>query len=130
MHNKSQARDRTLDKIVKYYADYDEENRLTRHPIEHITTTYMLDKFLRPGNRILDVAAGTGIYSLYFALKGCVVTAEDITPKHIEILNEKIAKQGLQNISAAIGDARDLLFSASLPLPTLPSGLTITRIHR
>ena len=97
-----------MKKIIEHYSNYDEDDRLIRHRTEFVTTTYILDKSIKVKSRILDVAAGTGTYSIHYANKGCSVTAIDIVPKHIRILKSKL--ESLQNlqISAEVGDARDL----------------------
>ncbi len=93
--------------VVDYYNQYDEDTRLSiRHQTEFWVTTYFLDSIIKCKDSILDVAAGTGIYSFYYAQRGCRVEALDIVPKHIDILKAK-SSRGL-NIEAMVGDARDL----------------------
>lgn len=52
----------------------DEDARLLSGPhhrkIEFLTTTRYVDKYLKPGDRILEVGAGTGRYSLFYTEKG------------------------------------------------------------
>lgn len=43
--------------------------RLETHPFEFIFTTYMMDKYIRGGDRILDIGGGPGRYSIYYAKK-------------------------------------------------------------
>ena len=45
---------------------------------------------LKGNLEILDCAAGTGAYAFYLADKGHNVTATDITPRHIKIINEQL----------------------------------------
>jgi ubiquinone/menaquinone biosynthesis C-methylase UbiE len=92
--------------IIEFYNQYDEDNRLARHYIEFIVTTYFLDDLIHQNDKILDVAAGTGAYSIYYAEKGCVVEAIDIVPKHIEILSSKI--KDYMELFAKVGNALDL----------------------
>lgn len=49
-----------------------------------------VDRFLTPGNRILELNAGTGIDALYFAQAGHPVHATDISPGMIRKIKEKI----------------------------------------
>src|SRR5674476_305735 len=96
-----------MKKVIDFYDKYDEEYRLTvRHKTEFFVTTYFLDSIIKGGNSILDTAAGAGVYSLYYAQRGCKVTALDIVPKHIDILKERISSDN--DIDAFVGDARDL----------------------
>ena len=98
--------------FVKFYTEYDEDARLQRHRTKFVSTTYILNKLIGDGFHILDVGAGTGAYSLYYAKKGCSVVAMDAVPKYIEMLNSKLQSQPNLNIRAHVADIRNL----SLPL--------------
>lgn len=96
--------------VVDSYENYKEENRLTTNnarKIEFITTTKVFDKFINLKCNILDCAAGTGIYAFYLADKGHNVTATDITPRHIDIIN-KTLKTKNYNMNTAVLDATDM----------------------
>jgi ubiquinone/menaquinone biosynthesis C-methylase UbiE len=96
-------------KVIEFYThNYDEDTRLARHRTEFITTTYILNKYIKAGWRILDLGAGTGIYTIYYANRGCPVTAIDIVPRHIEILNTKLKAFPNLDVTAQAGDAQDL----------------------
>ena len=67
-------KNRKLDNIIeKFYKEICiKDERLTKdkmHKIEFITTTNYIEKYLKPGDRILEIGAGTGAYSLYYANK-------------------------------------------------------------
>lgn len=86
-------------KIKNYYNDYDEDNRLIKdnsHSIEFITTTKYLDKYISKGDKVLEVGAGTGRYSFYFAENGCDVTALELSEKHIDIMKNKLTNTSLK----------------------------------
>jgi len=93
--------------FVQYYTEYDEDGRLRRHKTEFVSTTYILDKFIRKGFHILDVGAGTGAYPFYYAENGCSVVAIDAVPKYIEIIHYKLQSQPALDIKAYVVDARD-----------------------
>lgn len=96
--------------ILEYYETYDEEARLIKdnaHKVEFITTVHYLDNIIEPSSRILEVGAGTGRYSFYFAEKGHKVTALDITPKHVEIMKKKARYKDL-DIDIVLGNAKEL----------------------
>lgn len=102
---------RNLDNILNsFYKDgYVEDERLTSdkmHYVEFITTTKYIDKYLKKGNRILEVGAGTGIYSLHYASKGYQVDALELVDANINILKSKITTN--MNINAIQGNALDL----------------------
>lgn len=99
-----------MEHIKQYYESYDEDNRLLKdnaHKIELITTTYFLDKFINKKSRILEVGAGTGVYSLYYAENGHDVTALDLVPKHVEIMKDKASLRKL-TMNVVEGNALNL----------------------
>jgi ubiquinone/menaquinone biosynthesis C-methylase UbiE len=96
-------------KIIEFYTvNYDEDNRLVRHRIEFIATTYILNKYINEGSLVLDLGAGTGIYSIYYADRGCTVTAVDIVPRHVDTLKKKLKAFPSLAVTALVGDAEDL----------------------
>ena len=100
-----------MEKILAYYDGYDEESRLVRdnsYRTEFVTTVHVLDSYIPAHAHILEVGAGTGRYSFYYAERGHQVLALDITPKHVEIIASKISGSRLANIRCALADARDL----------------------
>lgn len=103
--------DRKLDNILNsFYKEVcAEDERLTMdkaHYIEFITTTQYIDKYLKPSNRILEIGAGTGAYSLYYAKKGFQVDAVELVQTNLDILKSKITDD--MNINAIQGNALDL----------------------
>ncbi|MBE6850890.1 MAG: class I SAM-dependent methyltransferase [Ruminococcus sp.] len=98
------------DHVVESYENYREEDRLSTNnarKIEFLTTVRILDDIIGDGRTILDCAAGTGIYAFYFADKGHTVTATDITPRHVEIIQE-ILKTKDYTMKTAVLDATDM----------------------
>ncbi|TJY43899.1 class I SAM-dependent methyltransferase [Cohnella pontilimi] len=95
--------------VVNYYETIDEDSRFSRNSrkIEFLTTTHVLNNILPQQARILDVGAGTGVYSLYYAKRQHDVAAVDITPKHVELLINKAIQSGI-NLEANVGNATDL----------------------
>ena len=95
--------------LNEYYEQYYEEARLDKdkaHNIEFITTTNYIEKYLKPGDKIIEIGAATGRYSLYYAKKGYEVEAVDLVDKNFEILKSKI-KEGM-TIKATQANALDL----------------------
>lgn len=101
-----------MNNVVNHYEKCDENSRLTTNnarKIEFTVTTTSLNQYIQKQDKIIDLGAGTGIYSFYFAEKGNDVTAIDITPKHINIIREKLSKsEDNIRLSAEVGDATDL----------------------
>jgi ubiquinone/menaquinone biosynthesis C-methylase UbiE len=80
------------DKVTAIYDIFDESTRLSTKAaqVEFLTTIRQIEKHLKPGMKILDLGAGTGEYSLYFAKKGFEVTAIELVEKHVKQMKEKI----------------------------------------
>ena len=99
-----------VEKILNdYYSNYDEDSRLVKdkaHHIEYITTTKYIEKYLKDGDRILEVGAGTGRYSINYASKGYMVDSVELLDKNLDILKSKITKG--MNINAIKGNCIDL----------------------
>jgi Methylase involved in ubiquinone/menaquinone biosynthesis len=90
--------------------NYREEDRITTNNarrIEFLTTIYKFDKLLKGNLKILDCAAGTGAYAFYLADKGHNLTATDITPRHIKIINEQL-KDRTYSMETKVLDATDM----------------------
>ena len=68
---------------------------------------------LEPGEKVLDVATGTGSFSLAAARAGGDVVATDFAPGMIGRLQERIAMEKLENIRAQVMDGQDLDFDDS-----------------
>lgn len=98
----------TLKELSQYYENYDEDNRLnSRHGmVEYLTTTRYVDKYLRPGMRILEVGAGTGRYSHKFAQQGYQVDAVELLEHNIDTFRENTLPG--ENVRIIQGNAKDL----------------------
>ncbi|CAM4491013.1 class I SAM-dependent methyltransferase [Paenibacillus tarimensis] len=98
-----------MQNVASYYESIDEASRFSRNSrrIEFLTTNHVLEKIIPEGGKILDVGAGTGIYSFYYAERKHKVVAIDITPKHIDIINEQAEQTGI-TLDAYVGNAIDL----------------------
>lgn len=105
-------KERFLDNVLdEFYKDgYVEDDRLTSDKmryIEFITTTHYIDKYLKDGDRILEVGAGTGAYSLYYADKGYQVDALELVQANVDVMKSKIKDN--MNINAIQGNALDFI---------------------
>ena len=102
----------TFDALTNYYSGYDEEGRLlTKHgQVEYLTTMRYIEKYLRPGMRILEIGAATGRYSHALAQKDYAVDAVELVQHNIDIFNEK-TRPGEQ-VTIRQGNATDLHFLA------------------
>lgn len=98
----------TLKILTDYYSVYDEDNRLrSKHGmVEFLTTMRYIEKYLRPGMRILEVGAATGRHSHALAQMGYRVDAVELVQHNIDIFHEKT--QPGETVTVQQGDARDL----------------------
>lgn len=95
--------------VNETYKIFHENTRLTHSKsaqVEHITTVRYIEKYLRPGARILDIGAGAGEYSLHFASKGYQVDAVELADQNVRDFRSKI--QSNMTITLTQGNALDL----------------------
>lgn len=99
-----------LELLTNYYSGYDEEGRLlSRHgSVEYLTTMRYIEKYLRPGMRVLEIGAATGRYSHALARQGYQVDAVELVQHNIDIF-EKNTQPG-ENVTVRQGNAMDLHF--------------------
>lgn len=94
--------------LSDYYENYDENGRLTsKHgKIEFATTMKYIEKYLKPGMRIMEIGAATGRYSHTLARMGYQVDAVELIEHNIEIFKQNIAAG--EQITITQGNAMDL----------------------
>lgn len=102
-----------MDALKNYYATHNEDARLTpkRGMVEFLTTVRYVEKYLEPGMRILEIGAGTGRYSHYFARNGYEVDAVELMECNIEVFRAN-TKAG-EKVTVQQGDAVSLQKFAS-----------------
>lgn len=97
-------------KIVKDFYDKNvvvEWERLQRHQFEFELTTRYINRYIKPGDKVLDIGGGPGRYSLHLAAKGCDVTLFDLSSANIEFAKEQAVVSDL-SLKAFVGDAREV----------------------
>lgn len=95
-------------KIIRNFYDASVEsewNRIAGRP-EFLLTCRMLDRYIKPGDKVLDIGGGPGRYSLYLAEKGCDVTLFDLSSENVRFAAERAAEQKL-SIKTVTGDVRE-----------------------
>lgn len=97
---------KTVETFYNENAEY-EWNRLKDHPFEFIFTTYMMDKYIKAGDKVLDIGGGPGRYSLYLASKGCDVTLIDLAKGNVDFAL-KMAKEEKLNIKSFVSNCLDI----------------------
>ena len=95
--------------VQEIYRRSGEETRLTRSQaarVEFLTTVRCIERYLRPGDRILDIGAGAGEYSLYFSRKGYEVSAVELSDANIAAFRSRLTPE--DKISLTQRNALDL----------------------
>lgn len=98
-----------LSGLVDYYRNNAEDLRLTRQQLEFEITKRIFTKYIPKNSRILELGAGSGIYTLELLRQGHMVTAYDVTPELIAINEENINETKYKaQANFIVGDARDI----------------------
>ena len=94
--------------LTEYYGSYDEDNRLcSQHGrVEFLTTMRYVEKYLKPGMRVLEIGAATGRYSHTFAQQGYKVDAVELVQHNIDIF--KSNTQPGEDVTIYQGNAKNL----------------------
>lgn len=97
------------DLVQEIYRRSDESSRLTKSKaaqVEFFINVRFIEKYLTPGAKILDIGAGAGEYSLYFARKGYDVSALELADSNIIAFKMKLTPQA--HVKLLQGNALDL----------------------
>lgn len=94
--------------LIDFYNYYDEDGRLAlKHgSVEFFTTMRYIEKYIKPGARVLEIGAGTGRYSHALARQGYAVDAVELVEHNIEIFRKNT--QSGERITITQGNAMDL----------------------
>ena len=97
------------ERVNRTYDIFNEDKRLNRgnsSRVEFLTTVHYIEKYLNPGDKMLDVGAGAGQYSIYFARKGYGVSAIELADSNISAFRAKLTEA--DDIDLVQGNALDL----------------------
>lgn len=102
----------TIQALTEFYKEYDEDGRLQSKNgmVEYLTTMRYVEKYLKPGMRVLEIGAATGRYSHALARNGYTVDAVELVQHNIDIF-QKNTQPG-EVVSIRQGNAKDLSFFA------------------
>ncbi len=94
--------------LINHYNNYDEDSRLVpKHgSVEFLTTMKYIEKYIKTGNHVLEIGAGTGRYSHALAQEGYKVDAVELVEHNIEIFKQKTESN--ENITITQGNALEL----------------------
>lgn len=98
-----------LSNIERHYNKHPEDLRLLRRHgmVEFETTMHHLHRFLKPGDSILDIGAGTGRYASALMAEGYQVKAVELVKRNIEAFLKREPTADVVQ-----GDARNMPFLA------------------
>lgn len=96
------------DFLAGYYNNRDENNRLiSKHgQVEFLTTMNYIRRYLTPSAKIIEIGAGTGLYSRAIADMGYSVEAVELIQHNIDIF--KTHMKPSQDINITLGNALGL----------------------
>lgn len=97
------------ERVNKTYDIFNEDSRLNHSKaarVEFLTTVKYIEKYLKAGDRILDIGAGAGEYSFYFSRKGHEVCALELADANIAAFRKKLTSN--DKIDLIQGNALDL----------------------
>ena len=94
--------------LTQFYNHYDEDSRLAvRHgSVEFLTTMRYIAKYSKPGDRVLEIGAGTGRYSHALARQGYAVDAVELIEHNIDVFRKNTLPA--ETITITQGNALDL----------------------
>lgn len=96
-------------RVQQTYEVFNEDARLNHSQaarVEFYTNVRFIEQYLKTGDKILDIGAGAGEYSLHFARRGYDVSAVELSPRNIADFQKKL-RPG-DNIGLHQGNALDL----------------------
>ena len=74
--------------------------------VEFLTTMRYIEKYICPGNRVLEIGAGTGRYSHALACQGYSVDGVELVQHNIDVFRKNTLPE--ENITIRQGNALDL----------------------
>lgn len=94
--------------LIDFYNRYDEDSRLVlKHgTVEFFTTMHYVEKYIKSGDRVLEIGAGTGRYSHALARQGYDVDAIELVEHNIEVFHKNTLPH--ENVTITQGNAVDL----------------------
>ena len=94
-----------MNELENYYGKFCEDKRLLRKhgQVEYRTSMKYIHDYLKTGDRILDIGAGTGRYSVALSQEGYEVDAIELVKYNLGMLKAKKS-----NVKAYQGTALDL----------------------
>ncbi|MBR6790577.1 MAG: class I SAM-dependent methyltransferase [Oscillospiraceae bacterium] len=105
--NTRNTTDQSVEAVRAFYNGYAEREwtRADRNFFEFEVTKAYISRFVKPGDRVLDVGGGPGRYSLWLSELGADVTMLELSDENVAMAKKQAALRGLP-LTAIQGDAR------------------------
>lgn len=92
--------------IARYYDEYGERewyrfDATVKDKVSFHVHRWYLQRFVNPGERVLEVGAGTGRFTIELAKLGATVTVGDISPVQLDLNRQKVQEAGCEGNVAA-----------------------------
>jgi ubiquinone/menaquinone biosynthesis C-methylase UbiE len=99
------------DEVFQYYENYNENERMDKHPIEFIRSKEIISRYLPfTPMKIVDLCGASGHYAYWLAKMGHEVHLMDLSEKHIKETVANKEKYNVELSSIRQGDARSTDF--------------------
>lgn len=88
----------TRNNVRDYYNEHvkEEDARLNEHPFEIPVTLHFINRYLKAGDKIFDVACGTGRIARELLEEGYLLGLNDLSDKNIDLVTKRL--QDRQNV--------------------------------
>lgn len=96
-----------MKKVKEYYDTHVpfEDRRLEENVFELPVTFRYIDRYVRPGDKVLDVACGTGKYAQKLLDRGVRLALNDLSDKNMELTLQRVGNHS-NLIHSSVSDAR------------------------
>jgi SAM-dependent methyltransferase len=97
--------------VTRHYENEPEGERLQRSRVRRLerdATLQVLSRYVSAPQRVLELGAGHGTYSLHFARQGCRVVATDLVPSQVAVIRDQARNHDLAHLDTQVADAVDL----------------------
>lgn len=98
----------TNEYLIDFYNACDEDSRFASKAgsVEFLTTMRYIQKYIKRGDRVLEIGAATGRYSHALARQGYTVDAVELVPQNIDVFKKNTLPN--EDITITQGNALDL----------------------